>query len=104
MFENPKWITQSKKDNAESCRTTHHGQSTSRLEKGLLLLHLTQPQIPHVGYTSKTGRNDDWLSKGSSSAKALLSNLPTKEVFDELFQGLQAEPQVKWSLMGQISR
>ena len=46
------------------------------------------------------GRNDDWLSKGSSSAKALLSNLLTKEVFDELFQGLQAEPQVRRSMMG----
>ena len=93
-----------RKGQLKSFRETHHGQPTSRLEKGLLLLHLTQPQIPHDSYTLKTGRNDDWLSKGSSSAKALLSNLPTKEVFDELFQGLQAEPQVKWSLMGQISR
>ena len=70
----------------------------------MLLLHLTQPQIPHVGYTSKTRRNDDWLSKGSSSAKALLSNLLTKEVFDELFERPQAEPQVKWATMGLISR
>ena len=69
-----------------SCRATHHGQPKSRLENGLLLLHLTQPQIPHDGYTLKTGRNDDCLSKGSSSAKALLSNLLTKEVFDELFE------------------
>ena len=104
MYNYPRWITLSKKDNFKSFRETHHGQPTSRLEKGLLLSHLTQPQIPHDSYTLKTGRNDDWLSKGSSSAKALLPNLPTKEVFDELFQGLQAEPQVKWSLMGQISR
>ena len=67
-------------------------------------MHLTQPQIPHDGYTLKTGRNDDWLSKGSSSTKALLSNLLTKEVFNELFEQPKAELQVKWLTMGLISR
>ena len=46
---------------------------------------LIQPRIPLVGCTLRRGRNDDWISKGFSSATALLSNLLAKEVFDELF-------------------